>query len=483
MTQAPAQWLSEDPRNSKVVEYDAATTAILEQAFQAGKAEVPVVLGGMTFRVKLREMRQYNTSGGSRRVIRIGDEAPMPQIPPLGTDVIAAALSAVAAVDTAVADIEKNEAVRRYPVPQRLCGSTAPILAVFDHILHEFANPKYKTKYGDDGSNMQLLRHSVGESVPAYYANVSDGQTIYYRKLLSILGLRNLVDAGPAIFAEMREKHFSGDINAYKQRTGPHKMKYLTGNVVDLDTTVLRCHERPTVDAVNAAAKKAGTRTFRNGKELAASPEGQRIAMQQAKVLIDGFVDQLKLSAAEVTARHLDLQIPDSDDAIDIHVSTGNSDRGTYPIWKYSNVGVLTFHANVPSLPDVYGALLRAPYHMAKAFALVKAGGDGVPSLDDFFEDCVADSCFNAKWKAIEAFCSVFATRGGVDDVLDKLQQANQAYFMRVMASDDDDGTAELAAMQKLVADQRLTARDATGATRAITPADVGAWHKKRLNA
>ena len=41
------------------------------------------------------------------------------------------------------------------------------------------------------------------------------------------------------------------------------------------------------------------------------------------------------------------------DPKADIPVASGNQDRGQWPIWHYNNVGVLSYHVNVPNMSDV----------------------------------------------------------------------------------------------------------------------------------
>eukprot|EP00672_Neobodo_designis_P025880 CAMPEP_0174851410 /NCGR_PEP_ID=MMETSP1114-20130205/23176_1 /TAXON_ID=312471 /ORGANISM="Neobodo designis, Strain CCAP 1951/1" /LENGTH=506 /DNA_ID=CAMNT_0016085945 /DNA_START=32 /DNA_END=1549 /DNA_ORIENTATION=- len=477
------QWLSVDPRNNQMVPYDVVSAAALEAAYQANRPEVVLRLGGAQFTVKMSDMRQYNTSGGFRKVIRKSNKAVPLERPAveITDELVAGALSTIEAADAAVAALEKDESKKATKITAADFGSPEPVVRVFDAILSAMSQARYREKYGfSEGSDAGLMRIGFGDPVPSYFANVSGGQSIYNRKLLSLLGLRNLVKFGPEVFLELKEKLFSGSLGDYKPKTGLHKMRYFTGNTVDLDTCVLRCHEKVTLDAINTMQRKQNGPTFRNAEELANSEVGKRMAIEQAKMMIDAFAERFKLTADQIRKRRIDLDPEDTD----FPVATTNDDRGKCPLWIYRNAGVLTFHANVPTMSDVYGALLLAPYHLAKAFILVhrqsKTPEDLVRNLDAFFEDGVSDSCFNAKWKSIEMFVQAREESGFINDVLNRLQQDNQAKFLAL--DDDDDGQKELALMLQL-------AKGATGIDprnkkrRPIAQADVRQWHAAIMKA
>ena len=204
------------------------------------------------------------------------------------------------------------------------------------------------------------------------------------------------------------------------------------------------------------------------------------MAVEQAKTMIDGFTERFKLTRDQIRKRRIDLK-PDN---TTFPVATTNDDRGKCPIWIYRNAGVLTFHANVPTMSDVYGALLLAPYHLAKGFILVhrqsKTPDELSKNLDAFFEDAVSDSCFNAKWKSIEMFVAAREESGLIKDVLNRLQQEHQAKFLAI--GDDDDGAKELALMQQLA--RGSTGIDArTKKRRPITAQDVKVWHAAIMKA
>ena len=149
--------------------------------------------------------------------------------------------------------------------------------------------------------------------------------------------------------------------------------------------------------------------------------------------------------------------------------ATTNTDRGRWPIWRYVNVGVDSFHANVPNLDDVNGALLRAPFQCIKGWLYAKESG----TIDTFFEDCIVDSCFNMKWKAIEEYNATWERLGTITQVLEGLQKEHQAAFSALFDKDDSE-EAEVDEMCRLL--QGAKGRDATGGMRLIVKADVAKW-------
>jgi hypothetical protein len=476
----PIRWASVDPRTNQTVDYDAGVQAELEQAFQNKAPNYKMYVGAMVFTIVFDSMQQFNQSGGSRAVQRLAPETPPV---PFAYDAVVAAtvLSAIEQIDAAVDELQKHENERHYFAPKGAFDpGRAEIVAVFDAIIDGMKDPAVKARYGySAGADAFQVR--FGDQVPAYFANSTNGNSIYHRKMLSLLGLRNLVQYGPEIFAEMRAKMFSGSEEDYPPKTGPSKMKHFTGSVLDLDTTVLRCTDRATLDAVNASRRMNGEKELRNAEALANSTYGKAMAVQAAGVVIDEFTKRLNLTAAEVAHRRIALdRDPES-----IHEATGHTDRGKWPIWKYNNVGVLSFHANVPTLNDVYGALLRAPYHLVKAFLLLhqKPVAARAAALADFYENAVVDSCFNAKWKAIEEHVSVLEACGGIDDVLNKFQAAKQKHFTPAFfEADNDECTKELALMVKLANSAKLVGQDpVTKRPRLITKADIAKWINARL--
>jgi hypothetical protein len=471
------KWSSVDPRTNQVVDYDVISQVTLEQAYQKNEPEVILTLGGNRFVVKLASMQQMNSTGGSRKVVRKSNKpldvhlSSVSLLPAVKN----AALASIAQASAAVAALEQDEGSRKAKIDARSFGDPAPVVTVFDAILSAFTQQPFQDKYGFHETDANLLRIQFGNPVPAYFANANGGQSIWHRKYLSLLGLRNLVKYGPEIFLEMREKLFSGFTGDYADKTGPHKMKYYTGNVVDLDTCVLRCHEAATLKAMNELAARQGLPPFDDAAALAGSEFGKRIAVNQAKTMIDAFAQRFKLSTVEKKKRRITL---DAEDLV-MPTATNNEDRGRCAVWVYQNLGILTFHANVPTMSDVYGALLLAPYHLAKAYLLTD---DTQAGLEDFFENAVSDSCFNAKWKSIEMYLDSCIAHGSIEDVLNRLQKDNQKAFLEIDVDDDDGMKVELDIMTRL----------ATGASgydpktkqvRPITLQDIVAWHKKSVAA
>jgi hypothetical protein len=268
---------------------------------------------------------------------------------------------------------------------------------------------------------------------------------------------------------------FSGVPSAYKGNEGLQLMRTMTGNVVDLDSTVLRV-DRITLDVINMSNKHKGLETFSSTSAFSSSTQAAQIAISCATPLLAQFASRFNLGESAQQSRN----IHPSQIVAPIPVACNNTDRGHTPLWHYVNAGQDSFHANVPCIEDVIGALLRAPFACVEHYAAIhlQHGANAAvlqTKLRGFFEDCVADSCFNMKWKAIEEFGAAIAHEGSIVDVLQKTQAANQAIFTAEFF-DDDTPTQdnEIQEMNKLVADAR--GRDKTGALRAIKLADVAMW-------
>jgi hypothetical protein len=263
-------------------------------------------------------------------------------------------------------------------------------------------------------------------------------------------------------------------------------MKYLTGNVVDLDTVVLRCSDPVQLRVINEMLRKqdgANAAQFGGADQLAGSTFGLAMAHSQAHRLIDGFVERFALTPAEVSRRSLALSSTAPRSISEVYTATNNGDRGRAPLWLYRNVGVVSYHANVPAMADVYGALLRAPFHFVKAYLIAKVDKRGaLPALTEFFEEALADTCFNQKWQAIESYLGARSREGAIFHVLSEYQAKRQDVFTaEFYARDDRSGRMELEMMIALVATQKpalMGIDPLTCLRRAITAADVREWYK-----
>ncbi|KAJ9461641.1 hypothetical protein DIPPA_15421 [Diplonema papillatum] len=260
-------------------------------------------------------------------------------------------------------------------------------------------------------------------------------------------------------------------------------MRYYTGNAVDLDTTVLRTNDLATLAAVNAMNQKAressGKRgkapaVYENSKQFAASAQAGEIARHAASDLLARFAADFGLTKADVLRRAVD-----HTNLKHIPVARSNADRGKHPLWRYRNAGQDSFHANVPHLDDVIGALLKAPLHAARVYIRIHVLFGSDPEeldrrLDAFYTDCIADACFNQKWRAVEDFERSMSHEGRIVGVLERLQKENQRDFFRIMDDDDDECTREREHMWALACGR--SGRDSAGRIRAVTRADVDAW-------
>lgn len=543
------QWYSQDPRNPQAgfTPYPQAQSDAIEQSFAAGKPSHDLHIGNMVFTVKFADMRQYNQSGGSRHVQRGNAAASakpfaMPAFS-FGRASSAAATAPNGAITDTLRHLVANVLVtggtsvggdrlglsgsicflanNDIKTMDKLCGDVLSKLHTFRHayspaggffssgpsqtledrfkaakidpevVLHiltviiELFAVSGLTADCNTGDANDLHGLAAGKPVPAYNANAVS-ESIYRRKYLSLLGLRNLALRGPEIFAQLHFRLFSGNPSDYGNNDGPHLMRYLTGNVVDLDTVVLDC---------NRQHKTLGPKGS-NPNSFFSSEEGRRIAVAAAGPLIEVFIDELKLTKEVAAKRNLTpLPVAGSN----IPVATNNTDRGKWPLWGYANVGVLSYHANVPHLPDVTGALLKAPFHLVKAFlmivAKVKLIENGAvrtdpPTIDafisamrEFFDEAVSDSCFNGKWKQVEAYCDKIESCDTIRVLLGNLQRDNQKIFTTALFDSDDDArTNERRALEALVAGKGLRGRDpATGSIRLICAEDVAQYIKDTM--
>jgi hypothetical protein len=359
-------------------------------------------------------------------------------------------------------------------VPRVSAADAEVLLAAFDHMYDALFAEAPRRRYGATPSDESVLRglHAGGD-VPSYFANVG-GESIFYRKGLSVAGLRNLVTQGPVIFQQLRARLFASDPNAYRGDVGLALMRRVTGNVVDLDSVVLRCTDAPTLAAINASNKHKGLPTHASIHDFADSDQAREIAVACATMALEDFGRLFRLSQAEAEARQVaPSQIPARGA---IPVASSNTERGRWPLWRYINAGQNSYHANVPSLDDVIGALLRAPFHCARHYAFLHLRDGERADMGRFFEDCVVDSCFNMKWKAIEEFGHNLAHEGTIVHVLQLLQVRHQAVFAPIIAADDDTHIGEETEMLRLVRAEQPYGFDAKGRLRAITVDDVKRW-------
>lgn len=362
---------------------------------------------------------------------------------------------------------------------------------VFERIVALFKQQKYMNMYNfSHGGDAHCLSLALRAPVPEYYANIH-GQSIWQRKMLSIAGLRNLVVYGPIVFEELRQRNFSGCYSDYNGPAGPsatgvYRMKYYTGNMVDLDTTVLRCSDNTVREAINRANRHKGSSSgykdqYRDGDTFGNSAQAREMAIVAAGDLITQFVKRFRLSREDVRRRHLEFN--PSNLRQSVHRATDSTDRGQRPLWQYVNPPAQnSFHANVPNMPGTYGALLRAPYHAARAMCVILCKFDGAEReqwLDAYFEDCIADSCFNAKWKSIEEFNERLAHLGTIGDILQRIEQKAQKEFGDIY----DLGLDDAQEMPKVIAaymrhtragrSDALVAKAPDGTLRAIAREDI----------
>ncbi|CUG16262.1 Hypothetical protein, putative [Bodo saltans] len=464
-----ARWVSIDPRSNSVVAYDEATSTMLEEAFQNGVHRVQISLGNANnlFIVDLKKMRQFNAQGLSRELRRVeaaSNSQTQLKLPAFNVEVFKMCIEAMSTID------RNNASILHQLHDRKLRACETPIavdsfLEVYNWILEILSQDVMVAKYSGSQGDQALCRQPLGLKVDSYFANVTDG-SIYRRKVLSILGLRNLLIHGAPIFNDLLAKLFSGNPGDYASNTGLSKMRYYTGNTVDLDTVVLNPQRQLREINMMLAPKRYST-----ADEFERSQDCAVMARNQGRLLINNFIDRMSLSPQEVRSRCLEVNDGDR-----LHVATDNTDRGRFAMWQYRNVGVSTYHVNVPCIEDVIGALLLAPYHIAKAFAIaMTSDGRTEKAVHDFFEDCVSDSCFNGKWKAIEAFLDVWEQLDDIPQVLSRLQQEFQDRFRPLLQLEDRREERNL--MVQLLSEKQLVGRDEkTKVKRRIIASDVDLW-------
>lgn len=367
----------------------------------------------------------------------------------------------VANLDKKYEMVTKNQQYNSV-VPAAISASDLKMLvAGYDHMLNTLNLKFLANKYGAHG-NAYRIDLRFGDNVPNYFANVG-GESMYQRKTYSIAGLRNLLRSGAPIYSELASSHFSYPkaINGALAR-----MRNETGNVVDLDTVVLRVSSSTTVNMINASNKAKGLPTYHSTTEFGNSQQAKEIAVNLATQALQNFQQALRISDSALKARngHPSQINPDAP----IPTAHDNSTRGHVPLWRYINCGQDSFHANCPELEDVVGALLRAPLHCVYHYAYLFSGvygpwsvgapvqaneseNDFAKSVPEplqqkirlFFEDCVADSCFNLKWKAIEEFGHVLRHEGTMTNVLQLLQMRHQKELLDFYAKLDEEDEEE----------------------------------------
>jgi hypothetical protein len=457
------RWESIDPRTNAHVEYDPSTSTLLEEAFQNSVERVRITLGGNMFLVDLTDMRQYNAQGLSRGVRRLASGDMSLRLPPFDHSVLKLCVETSGIIDQQISSTLRQLHDRKLRVSEAPVASMECFLEVYKWILEILSQEVIVRKYSGSPSDQALCRVPLGQQVEPYFANVAGG-SMYRRKVLSVLGMRNLLVHGPAIFNDLLAKLFSGNPQDYASHTGLSKMKHYTGNTVDLDTVVLNPQRQ--LKEIN---QLLSPKHYRSADEFERSPDCALMARNQGSQLISNFIDRMGLSEREVKSRNLEIA------ERGFHVATDNTDRGRFAMWQYRNVGVSTFHVNVPCIEDVIGALLLAPYHLAKAFAVaVTANTSPEKAVNDFFEDCVSDSCFNGKWKAIEAFLHTWEQLDNIPQILSRLQQEHQESFRSLLALPDRRAERDL--MVKLVNEKQLSGQDEKHMKRRIAASDVDLW-------
>eukprot|EP01061_Rhynchopus_euleeides_P000803 TRINITY_DN10578_c0_g1_i1.p1 TRINITY_DN10578_c0_g1~~TRINITY_DN10578_c0_g1_i1.p1 ORF type:complete len:406 (+),score=84.01 TRINITY_DN10578_c0_g1_i1:29-1219(+) len=240
-----------------------------------------------------------------------------------------AALDAIQSVDEAVKTVAAKPldaaALLKLEGVQRV--AQMHVLPIYDELLRELRiNSDIKRVHGGSANDDSLLDIKLGEPVPAYFANVKN-ESIYRRKVLSVLGLRNLIPKGTAIFGHMQGTLFSGEEGRYGHAEGLRLMRKLTGNTVDLDDVVLRCDDGM-MKMINSANQKGGLPTYGSAVEFSASQQARNIATDAARLILNNFNQQLGLDENQQKQRNVYLP-----EHYAIPMAHSNSDRAKCPLW------------------------------------------------------------------------------------------------------------------------------------------------------
>ena len=419
-----------------------------------------------------------------------GGEVAVVQVPLASVVDIGLTLSHIHAFDSALqkaagdADLTRQSSgvLAVCDIPKVAEETQAELVKVFDHMMATFERPCFRERYGQTRGDRRERKLHFGGSVPSYFANVVE-QSIHRRKVLSMAGMRNLIGEGRRIYEELAATKFASDPEMYCGNVGVNRMREVTGNTVDLDTCVLRPSDRATMVAINAVNAKAGVPTWECHSEFSSSEQAYDIADQAARTLTEQFIKDMKMTEAEAKER----RIHSSQFERPVPMATQNTHRGKWPVWHYVNYDVVdSFHANVPNMHDVNGALLRSPMHCVQGYLHVHQLAASKPTqeeqeaaldtyLDRFFEDAVADSCFNMKWKALEEFNMQLAHERTLVHLIEVTQAEHQTVFSAIMDRDDADATEERAELFRLL-DGKQAYSVVDKAVRSITRQDIDAW-------
>ena len=337
----PAVWFSIDPRTHATHNYSKVDSAAIEASYQTPGfgQDLHLQIFGNTFRVDVGGKKQWNNTGGYRSIGR------RPNEPPEWLEGTAfkalsgeeakrqyqSALDSIATIDAAVEAVRKNPMDRSAvdALEATHSSSASSVLSVYEEILHHLQDADLQARFHGNGlSDMALFSIPPGSDVPSYFANVSSGESIYRRKVLSVLGLRNMVLKGAAIFRDLQEELFIGNEASYARDKGLPLMRRLTGNTVDLDEVVLRCDEA-TLKCVNQANAAAGKPQYQNGSAFGNSVQAREIAIDSARSVLEVFIQDLKLTDAQQQRRCV--VPPQSGD--EVPLATQNNDRAKYPVW------------------------------------------------------------------------------------------------------------------------------------------------------
>lgn len=362
-------------------------------------------------------------------------------------------------------------------------------LGAYDSLLERLrGDATAQRDYAASGEDFSLFAIPVLGEVPRYFANVAAGQSPYQRKILAALGLRNLIVAGPHIYSRLRAALFSSRPEDYV-RTGRRGgvptdlLTKITGNTVDLDTCIGRCHDGDFIAQLSAAKARdhPGSPPLVKGFAASQDPWVLDVMRAQTAPLLEDFCASWGLDAAAAAAR----RVAPLDPRQPVHVARGVTDRGAAALWLYSNpmAQVASFHVNVPNVADIAGALLRAPWLAAHAWATVAARGLRGDEVARVWEECLDDRCLNGKWRAVAAFHASLFPKGDpaanlLREAVQAAQREAQVELGRLYQNPHLDDEAQARGEAEIVFGRiaaAAAAPDADPRLRAITPAEVRA--------
>jgi hypothetical protein len=282
------KWESFDPQYGFWTEYDSVTSNIIETAFQAGQASVPIMMFGRQYTINFITMTQDNPRG-SRQIQRIPNiPQPTPSrvgVPPAGlTQQLPSRIGVSTATLSVTSLAQKKERLipsitdmQEYQERKQFMENIEKELQKYDahvaNIEKNIGDKNYREDFSDVNFNLfrelyeelfeflwetdvqnsvpnspadMRFRNLFGQNyVPEYYANVGTLKTgepisqFVNKFVFGICGFKNILMNRPYdIYYQLRRTHFDGDSSKYRPTEGVNVIRDLFGTAIDLDTKI-----------------------------------------------------------------------------------------------------------------------------------------------------------------------------------------------------------------------------------------------------